>query len=1215
MAASYTPVPYGSYQDPATATPAMGAFNAGAYADPGYQPWRGGLSWLNSQPTSTYNDPATLTSGQEQQNLDALPANQRAWYNQQNADAMAGGYNSNQWYYNPASMPTAPATTPVVTPTSTTTTPTATPAPPAKPVVTNTTTLNTQSQAGDWTAPNTTAQGNSFTGNPVNQTGGSDTGTNYFGPSYNAGSFDQTVKGAGQFGTSATPTTSLLDDGGGVSASPMGMPPGLSGQSPTPPIYYNPAVYSGAGAPINRGVSQNSVPSFAAMAVPTYHRGGGIPPRVQHYAAGGGVDDPEGDQVEQDMQYMDMSSPSAAPQAAPQDMPAPDAQDVSNFGASYPTGGVPRMGIGGGGMPRMSMGSGAPRAGGRNVLENIGSDIDLAEDSPTYGQPLPKSDQGPIDQNGDASPSLLGALAGAIQHIFGQTQPGQRVPDNSQTADARRQFVSGEGGESPEDVAELHQAIDPSHAMDNGMRNLSGLYAVYNHHLMNNDIAGANQAASAMLIYSSNLAAKYGDEAVRRYYGGDIQGAVDNLKEAYNHTPDGMKVDAQPNRDGTWRVTQMNQADKVKWQGDVAPQEILGAAIGMKDKSLFWHTIQTQAAQAGNVEARQKLTDEEADASAARISASRHGGGGGEGGGGNAGWVSYTPPSAGGSGGAPKTAIPVQGEKPPVPFKEPGSGKTLPEPTNPADHPGEIIRADTPESTVPTQTTPTIHPAPTQVASADPALSTPQASPQEAEVPPNAADAAAPAAPTPNASVPSAGGIPVSDEQLEQNVSDHWENTIKPKYLSPQGYPVRQTADGGYQMEPPPQKPDYSGLRPAEAREVEAQYKQDYAEWYKDYQASFAQAKADQGRWETDYRYAQGQLRASASASALEDRREKSNLDISAREDKRVAAQTTAATTADTRKYQHENYQDDMKRKDAIAAEERAGYTKATTPMSLEETNKIFTGTPTDITAREDNEPISWLAQAAFPNDADGKPIAPKDAKVQFGATFKPNEQIHLGNSLKVVQSSNPRMPTEEAAAFVAGVANGSIMLSGSEQPMPGDAANGNRHVIAYANKDGSNQGMIYVPDETMQNIVNIRNAHAPKEQEAASPYANDYGRTLGDPLTSALGGARRSVRTPYLIGVPDQFGGLSPAGGIPAQNATPESTEGGEAAPRPATRSPSPPNGPPSGPRFGIAPPPGGHGGYSIENAPADIIRGIQNHPWFNPPKMPRGRGYVGQP
>jgi hypothetical protein len=179
-----------------------------------------------------------------------------------------------------------------------------------------------------------------------------------------------------------------------------------------------------------------------------------------------------------------------------------------------------------------------------------------------------------------------------------------------------------------------------------------------------------------------------------------------------------------------------------------------------------------------------------------------------------------------------------------------------------------------------------------------------------------------------------------------------------------------------------------------------------------------------------------------------------------------------------------------------FAAEERAGYTKAMTPMPFTEVNKIFAGTPTDTAAREDNEPISWLAQAAFPATPEGQPIAPKDAKVQYGAVFKPHEQMQLGNALKLVQAANPNMPTEQAAAFVDGIARGPVMYSAKQEPVPGDAANGNRHVIAYANKDGSNTGLIYVPSDVMQNLVDMRNAHAPKEPEA-SPYANEYGRTL----------------------------------------------------------------------------------------------------------------------
>ena len=44
------------------------------------------------------------------------------------------------------------------------------------------------------------------------------------------------------------------DDGGGVSPAPAGMLPGMGGGQPIPPIYYNPATYAGAGAPVGKGV-------------------------------------------------------------------------------------------------------------------------------------------------------------------------------------------------------------------------------------------------------------------------------------------------------------------------------------------------------------------------------------------------------------------------------------------------------------------------------------------------------------------------------------------------------------------------------------------------------------------------------------------------------------------------------------------------------------------------------------------------------------------------------------------------------------------------------------------------------------------------------------------------------------------------------------------------------------------------------------------------
>ena len=81
------------------------------------------------------------------------------------------------------------------------------------------------------------------------------------------------------------------DDGGGVSPAPAGMLPGMGGSQPVPPIYYNPATYAGAGAPVGKGVTATSAPTYVAGAIPTLpmFRGG----RVQRYDDGGDVQQPD----------------------------------------------------------------------------------------------------------------------------------------------------------------------------------------------------------------------------------------------------------------------------------------------------------------------------------------------------------------------------------------------------------------------------------------------------------------------------------------------------------------------------------------------------------------------------------------------------------------------------------------------------------------------------------------------------------------------------------------------------------------------------------------------------------------------------------------------------------------------------------------------------------------------------------------------------------
>ena len=450
----YTPVPYASYQDPATATPSMGKFNAGTYADPGYQLWRGGEQWLGSQPTSPYNaQAAEMTPGGVEANYNALPANLQAWYNQENADAMAGGGggSGNQWWYNPASAPKAPVAAPAA----------AAPAAPAPRILT----AFDPSGFATPTTPATTAV------NPAGATPSTSNTTPTFGSGASA-----TNANAIQ----STTNYSRYDEGGDVAPTQLGQPPGLGGQGQSiPPFYYNPATYSQAGAPVGKGFTQNSAATYSAAPVPTYSRGG----VVMGYDDGGDVDDTQATSPVP-TPTMDSSPPADTSQA---DMPAPAAQDVSMMRPSLrmpaPRAPHPSLSAGGG---RGKAGAGASGVSPAYADEN---------DPNTWNVPVAKPSNAPpeapqiMDNQGNLSSGVTGAIAAGLHGLaqFLQMGPWQQGVPNQQTAQNRRDFTTGVGAAPPQKVEQVENTIDPDMALGQSQRLLGAMEAVYKWHLLNSD--------------------------------------------------------------------------------------------------------------------------------------------------------------------------------------------------------------------------------------------------------------------------------------------------------------------------------------------------------------------------------------------------------------------------------------------------------------------------------------------------------------------------------------------------------------------------------------------------------------------------------------------------------------------------------------------------------------------------------------------------------
>ena len=571
---NYTPVPYASYQDPATATPSMGKFNAGVYADPGYQLWRGGEQWLGSQSTSPYNaQAAEMTPGGVEADYNALPANLQAWYNQENADAMAGGGggSGNQWWYNPASMPTAPAPAAA--------TPTATPAPAAPAPRALTAFIPPQ----DVVTPATTA---------VNVAGATPTTTNAT-PTFGSG-----ANTANANAIQAATNYTQYDDGGEVGMqgpSTLGPPPGLSGGGQSvPPIYFNPGTYSQAGAPVGKGVTQNSLPAiYPAAPVPTYKRGGA----VMRYDDGGDVGGPEEDDTAP-VPASDTTGP--APNEA--DMPSPVAQPVSFSGAGRtPTyARMPTVTAPGPRMPRASGGGGGATRG--RAPQATGSSMNPDETDPSgwYDKPEGMPAAAPMiqDHQGNPSPGVTGALAAGMHFIgqFMELGPWSQGVPSPQAQQERQAFASGQGAPSDAQVKKVMDTADPNHELGEMQRFMGALEMLYKYDILQGNPEQAQRDAASMLMYGREAAARYGKEAIKHYYKGDVQGALDSLQDANNYTVDGSNWHATMNKDGTVHAEKRNLNNSVlEWEANVAPQEILAAAVKVANGQAYWQMLEQAA--------------------------------------------------------------------------------------------------------------------------------------------------------------------------------------------------------------------------------------------------------------------------------------------------------------------------------------------------------------------------------------------------------------------------------------------------------------------------------------------------------------------------------------------------------------------------------------------------------------------------------------------
>jgi hypothetical protein len=211
------------------------------------------------------------------------------------------------------------------------------------------------------------------------------------------------------------------------------------------------------------------------------------------------------------------------------------------------------------------------------------------------------------DDQGNPSKGVVGAIAGGLHYLASQLglsggggqQPAIAQDPNTsanRTSFANGQGVTGAPMPSQADIHTLHSAMGTD-GLSSGMRNLAGMEAVRNYYLVQGEPDKADKMAASMMQYSVSLAQQHGDEAAKRYYDGDLKGAVDQLNHASEAIADGNDYKAELSPDGKHVVLSNRDLNgREVWKAKVAPQEILSAALGMKDGSLAWSAYEAQAA-------------------------------------------------------------------------------------------------------------------------------------------------------------------------------------------------------------------------------------------------------------------------------------------------------------------------------------------------------------------------------------------------------------------------------------------------------------------------------------------------------------------------------------------------------------------------------------------------------------------------------------------
>jgi len=223
----------------------------------------------------------------------------------------------------------------------------------------------------------------------------------------------------------------------------------------------------------------------------------------------------------------------------------------------------------------------------------------------------------PVLDKDDPDNMIRMAINGAMEyandtfHLKG-TKIDAIGTEDPHSAGGRMAFLNGTGA-APEELVQGINKIAAETAPDkkllaadpnvrDSIVALRRLNLVYEHFVQTGQTEKANKAAFEIIQYSAVKSSEFGTQAKAALAAGDIEGAKRLVARAYSQVPDGNHMVISP--DGKTAIIRGDDGKPVD-QYTITPQNLLQAALGLSNKSLFWDILNQRANSVGKNKAKE----------------------------------------------------------------------------------------------------------------------------------------------------------------------------------------------------------------------------------------------------------------------------------------------------------------------------------------------------------------------------------------------------------------------------------------------------------------------------------------------------------------------------------------------------------------------------------------------------------------------------------